>query len=260
VGAGRNADEWDNGQENKAFYGKAGGGVYHCSFIGYACAIEMNGGVIGVGGNTDHDGIPVGDTGCFFYNNEVAIKVNIPNGSDFLGDSQYWKMVMVNNGTDFDFEDVGDGSGYWVDINSAIFVRNDNNNSIHNTGGRTFFMPNCAFYNTKNDTNNGNKDPKVDGNVSIAPYYTLTDAGKQALITDLATPANVKEMLENPIYKEEWISAERLFPKNWKCPVEGNKNLYVVSPDQVDNDEGMTIGMMDGGDDICANIKLKKDK
>lgn len=262
VGAGRGEKDWSkaenwNGSKlpNKAIYGEAGGGVYHCSFIGYACAIEMNGGVIGVGGNSDHNGFPVGDTGCFFYNNEVAIKVNIPDGSDFMGDSQYWKMVMVNNGTDFDFEDVGDGSGYWVNINSAIFVRNDNKNSIHNTGGRTFFMPKCVFYNTANENTSGNKDPKVDGNVSIAPYYTLTPAGKAALITSL----NVEEMLADPIYKEEWISTERLFPRSWICPANPDKALYSVPADNITEEE-MTIDIVDNGndDDYVGTIKLKK--
>lgn len=264
VGAGRDEKDWSkaetwNGSKlpNKAFYGEAGGGVYHCSFIGYDCAIEMNGGVIGAGGNTDHDGVPVGDTGCFFYNNEVAIKVNIPNGSDFMGDSQYWKMVMVNNGTDFDFEDVGDGSGYWVNISRTIFVRNDNKNSIHNTGGRTFFMPLNTFYNTKSDSNNGNNDPKVDGNVSIAPYYTLSDVGKQALVTDL----DVEAMLANPTYKEEWIVQERLFPRSWICPANPNKELYSVDSDNITEDE-MTIDIIDNADDdaYVGTIKLKKDK
>lgn len=262
VGAGRGEKDWSkaenwNGSKlpNKAIYGKAGGGAAHCSFTGYECAIEMNGGVIGAGGNTDYDGFPVGDTGCFFYNNEVAIKVNIPNGANFMGDSQYWKMVMVNNGTDFDFEDVGDGSGYWVDIGRSVFVRNDNKNSIHNTGGRTFFMPNCAFYNTENDKNNGNKDPKVDGNVSIAPYYTLTEAGKQALVTNL----NVEAMLENPIYKAEWISTERLFPRSWICPANPDKNLYSVPADNITS-EPMNIDIVDNKSDAyVGTIKLKKD-
>ena len=262
VGAGRGEKDWSKAETwnssklpNKAIYGKAGGGVYHCSFIGYECAIEMNGGVIGAGGNTDYNGVPVGDTGCFFYNNEVAIKVNLANETDFMGDSQYWKMVMVNNGTDIDFASTCGEVGYWVDINSAIFVRNDNKNSIHNTGGRTFFMPMLAFANSKNDSNNGNHDPKVDGNVSIAPYYTLTAAGKDALITNL----NVEAMLDNPTYKEEWVSQERSFPRKWICPANPDKEIYSVSSDEITEEE-MTIDIVDNnnGDEYVGTIKLKK--
>ena len=264
VGAGSEETTWANAESwngsnapNKAIYGIAGGSVGHCSFTGYDCAIEMQGGIIGVGGETDENGYPVGDTGSFFYDNKVAIKQSIKVENFFFGDTQYWKMVMVNNGTDIYFEKTDGMCGYAVEIDSAIFVRNDNKNSIHNTGGSTFFMPMLAFANSKNDSNNGNKDPKVDGNVSIAPYYTLTAAGKDALITNL----NVEAMLENPTYKEEWISTERSFPRSWICPANPNKELYSVPTDEI-TEEVMTIDIIDNYDDdeYVGTIKLKKNK
>ena len=92
----------------------------------------------------------------------------------------------------------------------------------------------------------------MDGNVSIAPYYGLSEEGKDALITNF----NAAAMLANPCYDPDWIEDVRLFPKNWKCPVEGDEDLYKVPANQVD-ETGMTIGMMDG-EEICANIKMKQ--
>ena len=117
-------------------------------------------------------------------------------------------------------------------------------------------MPNGTFYNTAD--NNGNKDPNLagNGNISIAPYYTLSDDGLTALVTN--QDATVAAMLKNPAYHEYWINRnEKLFPKNWKCPVKGDdKGTYDIPAAQVDS-EGMTIGMMDG-ENICANIKLSQ--
>ncbi len=229
---------------NSAMAGFAGGSVLHCSLTDYYYAIYRQGGNIGAADDENVDG-----TGSFFYNNHVGIMNDIDDPDYIWGQPWIRNTVMVNNDIDIHLKDIADspyGVGY--EFISCIIVRDDNNNSIRNTMGTTEYLPLLTFAGSHHNY----KEPKVDGNVSIPPYYGLSEKGKDALITNF----NPAAMLANPCYDPDWVEDVRLFPKNWKCPVEGDEDLYKVPVSQVDSD-GMTIGMMDG-EEVCANIKLKK--
>lgn len=255
-GSGRGTGTKEN--PNIGIRGTAGGEITHCSFTGYDCAVEMNRYAIGVSGMYTSENHIIDGTGSFFYDNDVAYRQNITTISG--GDSSIRNTVMLGNGIDIEFAKIEKDGGWGASIEDTIFMRNGNQNSIHNTSGRTYYLPYGAFYNAHNEGNNGKQDPKVDGNVSIVPYFALNSehsAHKDKLLPLLSGNTDaINAMLVNPAYYEDWVAPERLFPKNWKCPVEGDEDLYKVPADQVE-ETGMTIGMM-AGEDVCANIKLKK--
>lgn len=243
VGAGKGVKMLSDGTTpNYGLWGRAHGGFFDCTFSGYDCAVVST------------HGVRFGGQNSIFYNNRVALWMNIDPVSRQGGNLEMRRMVFAHNDVALQldrFTSTLDLGIYITEQN--IFYENGKDAELANSK-RSFFMPGNVY-----DENSG-VQRNFQGNVYGDPYYVLSDAGRNDL--------SFGEIGNLPLgtYRENWIASAggkfiKVFPANWKVPmVYANANDYVIPANELKNGK-MTIDVVDnttdGTNGIIATITLK---
>lgn len=243
VGAGKDKATLDDGiTPNYGLWGKAFGGFFNCTFSNYDCAVVSS------------HGVRFGGMNSIFYNNRVALWMNVDPASKQGGNLDMNRMVFAHNDVAMQLDQFTSTLDLGIYITAQnIFYENGKDAALANSK-RSFFMPGNVY-----DENNG-VQRNFKGNVYGDPYYVLSELGRSDLRAE-----NIGN-LPLGTYNENWITSVagkfvKVFPTNWKVPmVYANADDYVIPANELKNGK-MIIDVVDntadGTNDVVATITLK---